>query len=150
VKVHILERHLWLSHPVRDVFYFFANALNLEMLTPPWLHFKVIIPGTIEMARGVCIDYRLRLRGLPLRWRSEITEWEPPHRFVDEQRRGPYKLWIHEHTFEDSNGGTLARDKVEYSVPCGGLVNRLLVARDLKKIFDYRMEILKEQFPHEP
>jgi ligand-binding SRPBCC domain-containing protein len=80
-------------------------------------------------------------------WQSEITAWEPPRRFVDEQRRGPYRLWVHEHRFDAGDGGTLARDKVEYAVLGGGLVNRLFVVGDLRKIFDYRAEALKEQFP---
>jgi ligand-binding SRPBCC domain-containing protein len=98
--------------------------------------------GPIEMKPGTRIDYRLRLHGIPLRWQSEITTWEPPHRFVDQQRRGPYPLWVHEHTFLEQYGGTLARDHVEYKVPGGSLINRLLVRPDLEKIFKYRHQRL--------
>jgi len=147
MKTHVLERELWLPRPVGDVFPFFADARNLEVLTPPWLSFKVVTLGAITMAPGTIIDYKLRVHGFPVGWQSEITVWEPPHRFVDEQRRGPYRLWVHEHGFEEENGGTLARDVVEYAAPGGGLVNRLFVAGDVKKIFEYRAQKLKELFP---
>jgi len=141
-----LETELWLPHRRDEVFHFFADAFNLETLTPPWLKFEVLTPRPIVMRVGLQIDYRLRLRGLPLRWRSEITAWEPPGRFVDEQRRGPYRAWIHEHTFEEQDGGTLARDRVQYAVIGGQLVNRLLVRRDVEKIFLFRREKLRGLF----
>ena len=129
---------LWLPKPLNEVFPYFADARNLEELTPPWLHFKVLTPAPISLAAGTTIDYRLRLRGLPIRWLSEITIWEPPYRFVDEQRRGPYRLWVHEHRFHEQDGQTLAEDHVRYAVTGGALVNRLFVARDMAKIFEYR------------
>ena len=141
-----LETELWLPHRRDEVFHFFADAFNLETLTPPWLKFEVLTPRPIVMHVGLQIDYRLRLRGLPLRWRSEITAWEPPGRFVDEQRRGPYRAWIHEHTFEERDGGTLARDRVQYAVIGGQLVNHLFVRRDVEKIFHFRREKLQELF----
>ena len=141
-----LETELWLPHRRDEVFHFFADAFNLETLTPPWLKFEVLTPRPIEMRVGLQIDYRLRLRGLPMRWRSEITAWEPPGRFVDEQRRGPYRAWIHEHTFEERDGGTLARDRVQYAVIGGQLVNRLFVRRDVEKIFHFRQEKLQGLF----
>lgn len=98
------------------------------------------------MRAGLRIDYRLRLRGLPLRWQSEITAWEPPCRFVDEQRRGPYRAWIHEHTFAERDGGTLAQDVVRYGVIGGRLVNTLFVRRDVERIFHYRQKKLREVF----
>ncbi|MGD0349127.1 MAG: SRPBCC family protein [Verrucomicrobiota bacterium] len=116
-----LETELWLPRQRDELFQFFADAFNLETLTPPWPKFEVLTPRPIEMCVGLQIDYRLRLRGLPLRWRSEIAAWEPPGRFVDEQRRGPYRTWIHEHTFEERDGGTLARDVVQYDVIGGQL-----------------------------
>jgi len=132
------EQHLARSR--EEVFAFFADAHNLERVTPPWLHFRILTPPPIEMRAGLLIDYRLRLRGVPLRWRSEITAWEPPHRFVDEQRSGPYLSWVHEHTFAEAGAGTLVRDRVDYGVPGGATVNRLFVAPDLRKIFTYRQE----------
>ncbi len=146
MKIYTLTSELWLPKPVEEVFPFFADARNLERITPPWLHFEIVTPGPIEMRPGTIIDYRLRLRGIPLRWRSEITVWEPPHRFVDEQRRGPYRLWVHEHLFSRHNGGTLARDVVRYSVPGGDVVHRLFVAPDLNRIFEYRRRELQKIF----
>ena len=107
-----LTSEVMLPRPPAEVFPFFADARNLERLTPAWLRFEVLTAGPIEMRPGAAIDYRLRLRGVPIRWRSEITAWEPPFRFVDEQRRGPYRLWVHEHRFEEREGRTLASDHV--------------------------------------
>ncbi len=101
----------------------------------------------IEMKVGALIDYRLRLRGLPIRWQSEISDWDPPHRFVDEQRRGPYQLWHHTHEFAEVDGGTAVRDIVRYRVPGGVLADVLFVRRDLRKIFGYRQEKLAALFP---
>lgn len=133
-----LEREQYVPLPIEATFAFFSDARNLERLTPPWLHFEVLTPGTIELRAGALIDYRLRTRGIPVSWQSEITVWKPPYRFVDVQRRGPYRAWRHTHTFERLGAGTLVRDAVSYAVPGGALVNRLLVAPDLEKIFDYR------------
>ena len=94
--------------------------------------------GQVDLHAGTLLDYRLRLHGVPLRWQSAITIWEPPHRFVDVQRHGPYRLWEHTHTFEPLGSGTVARDDVRYAVPGDDLVNRLLVRPDLERIFDYR------------
>ena len=140
-----------LAAPLPTVFEFFSNARNLELITPPWLRFRVLTEGEIAMARGTQINYRLRLRGLPLRWRSEITAWEPPHRFVDEQVKGPYRTWHHEHRFEveerpNGESVVIASDEVHYQAPGGWLVNRLLVAPDVRRIFRYRTERLRERF----
>lgn len=128
-----------------EVFLFFADALNLEALTPPWLRFRVETAPPIIMTRGARIDYRLRIHGVPLRWTSAIDAWEPPQGFSDRQVRGPYRRWIHEHTFEPAGGGTLVGDRVDFAARGGRLVGRL-VARDLKKIFDYRRARLVELF----
>ena len=108
MKIYELRTQVRLPRPIDEVFPFFADAHNLETLTPPWLKFHVLTPKPIAMAVGTKIDYKLRIRGLPLRWRSEITAWEPPFRFQDEQLRGPYRQWIHEHTFQEADGMTLA------------------------------------------
>jgi ligand-binding SRPBCC domain-containing protein len=96
------------------------------------------------MKAGTLIDYRLRIRGLPVRWQTEITAWQPPHRFVDEQKRGPYRLWVHEHRFESKAGGTLCTDHVRYAVPGGEWVHRLFVRRDVERIFAFRAVRLGE------
>jgi ligand-binding SRPBCC domain-containing protein len=149
MRVRTLATEVWLPRPRDEVFAFFADAHNLDALTPPWLRFRVLTPRPVAMRPGAVIDYRLRLRGLPLRWRSEITAWDPPRRFVDEQRRGPYRRWAHEHTFEEDRGGTLVRDRVEYAAPGGPLeplLHRLLVGPDLAAVFAYREEKLRELF----
>ncbi len=141
-----LDTSHWLPREPDEVFPFYADAFNLERLTPDWLRFRVITPPPIVMAAGTEIDYRLRLIGISLSWRSRITAWDPPHRFVDEQIKGPYRLWKHEHTFALSDGGTLVRDRVEYDMLGGWLADRLMVRRDLRRIFAYRQERLAEIF----
>ena len=140
--MHILERQQSLPRPPEAVFPFFGDALNLEAITPPWLGFRVVTPEPIAMAPGALIEYRLRLRGVPIRWRTTIAVWDPPHRFVDVQLSGPYRMWHHTHDFEPPpGGGTLMRDTVRYALPfgpLGELAHRLLVRRDLERIFDFR------------
>jgi ligand-binding SRPBCC domain-containing protein len=145
-KIHTLQSEVWVPSPREGVFAFFSRAENLEALTPHWLHLSIVSPSPIEMKTGTRIRYRLRLHGIPLRWESEITAWEPPHRFVDEQRTGPYRLWIHEHLFLEQEGGTTVRDTVQYSVAGGELVHRLFVAPDLNKIFEFRRQRVAEVF----
>ncbi len=146
MKTGLLKSELWLPKPLEEVFPFFADARNLQKITPPWLDFRITTPGEIVMREGALIDYRLKVRGFPLRWRSEIEVWEPPGRFVDRQLRGPYRSWLHEHRFEERDGGTLVTDEVRYSVYGGEIIRRLFVAGDVEKIFDYRTERLKELF----
>jgi ligand-binding SRPBCC domain-containing protein len=132
--------------PREEVFAFFSDALNLERITPPWLQFRVITPAPIQMQVGTEIDYRIRIRVIPARWRSRITVWEPPKRFVDEQVRGPYRIWIHEHRFSDESTGTACEDHVQYAPPGGALINMLFVERDIRNIFSYRTARLREIF----
>jgi len=146
VRVRTLEVKQWLPRPRDEVFPFFADAFNLERITPPLLRFRVVSTSPIEMRQGTLIDYRLRIHGLPVRWQSEITIWEPPHRFVDEQRRGPYRQWCHEHSFEERDGGTVCRDVVRYAAPGGTLVHRWLVEPDVRKIFEFRRAELARIF----
>src|SRR5262245_56426898 len=119
MKWHLFTAELWLPQPPDEVFRFFANAWNLDALTPRWLNFEMLTPAPIVLQRDVLLDYRLRLRGIPFHWKSKITAWEPPNRFIDEQVRGPYRRWIHEHSFTAANGGTLCGDRVQYAVPGG-------------------------------
>ena len=146
MQTHKLKTEIWLPQKRTTVFNFFADPRNLEELTPGWLHFKILTPLPLLMKSGVLIDYRLRLYGIPLHWQSEITAWEPPSRFVDTQTRGPYSSWIHEHTFDERGGGTVVGDTVLYAVPGGRIVNQLLVAPDLERIFRYRHEVLQNRF----
>jgi ligand-binding SRPBCC domain-containing protein len=143
VSVHRLEREQYVDQPLPDVFAFFAEAHNLQRITPPWLSFQVLTPEPIEMGVGTLIDYRLRVHGVPLRWTSRIEEWEPGRRFVDRQLRGPYGLWHHRHTFAEAGRGTVVRDEVDYAMPLGALgdlAHPLFVRRDLERIFVYRHE----------
>ena len=141
-----LHTSIVLPRTLDEVFPFFAAPENLEKLTPPWLHFQIRSALPIVMMAGVSIDYRLRLHGVPLGWTSDITVWEPPYRFVDEQRRGPYRLWRHEHLFEERDGSTIASDRVGYALWGGRIMNRLWVRRDLDRIFAYRHEQLRAYF----
>jgi len=141
-----LSRSLLVPRPIDEVFAFFGDARNLERLTPPFLNFRILTPPPIEMRPGTLIDYRISLHGLPMRWRSEITEWKPPYSFVDEQLRGPYKRWVHRHTFAEETGGTRVGDEVQYDVLGGDLVHRLFVKSQLEKIFNYRVAVLEQLF----
>jgi len=147
MRVREFQSELWLPLPPAELFPFFADATNLDAITPPWLHFRIVTPPPIEMQAGALIDYRLRVHGLPLGWRTRIKEWKPPHRFVDEQIHGPYLQWIHEHTFEERGGGTLTRDRVLYAVPFDFLAHRWFVRPDIERIFHFRSEALVKRFP---
>ena len=144
---YILHAECIVPRAIEEVFPFFADARNLEQLTPTWLKFQIITPEPIDLRKGQIIDYRLRVHGLPLRWQSEITAWEPMSRFIDEARRSPYKFWNHEHLFESCEQGTRVIDIVHYGVPGGAIVHWLSVRRDIEKIFAYRQKVLAEVFP---
>jgi ligand-binding SRPBCC domain-containing protein len=137
---------LFLPVPRETVFPFFSAAENLEAITPPLLRFHILSATPIQMRAGTLIEYQLRVRGIPIRWQSAITAWDPPHHFRDEQRRGPYRVWIHDHTFESRDGGTLCHDTVRYAVWGGRFIERLFVRRDLERIFDYRKAALTRIF----
>src|ERR1700761_401614 len=118
---HTLRRELWVPHPQAAVFDFFSRAENLEQLTPPWMHFRILTAQPIEMKQGVNIRYALRVRGFPLRWLTNIERWEPPYEFVDVQLKGPYTMWRHTHRFSSLRGGTTMVDVVQYRLPFGPL-----------------------------
>lgn len=144
---HTLNAEMWLPLPIEQVFAFFGNVDNLDAITPPLVHFQILTPRPITLQTGAIIDYRLRIHGIPIRWRTEITVWQPPTQFVDEQRRGPYKLWRHQHDFEIRDGGTWIRDHVDYlgrGWVCEPILNRVLVAPDLRGIFTYRQKRIRE------
>ena len=134
--------------PLDAAFAFFADAWNLQRITPPWLHFRILTPPPVEMREGLFLDYRIALHGLPMRWRTRIDVWEPGVRFVDRQVRGPYRVWRHEHTFEAVSGGTLVRDHVAFLPPLAWLTGRW-VARDVARIFEYRREALLRELSRE-
>jgi len=146
MHIHQFSSEIWLARPIKEVFAFFSDAANLDSITPPWLSFRTVTRQPIEMHAGAVVYYRLRVRGFPIRWRSEITEWEPPYHFVDEQIRGPYRLWIHTHKFESRNGGTLVCDDVRYAVPFDWLLHKFVVRPDVERIFAYRADCLRRRF----
>ena len=150
MKHRQLHDELLLPLALGEIFPFFAEARNLETLTPPWLKFEVVTPAPITMRVGALIDYRIRVHGLPIRWRTEIVEWNPPHRFVDVQLSGPYRLWHHTHTFEERGDSTLCRDDVRYWPHGGALIDRLFVRRDVERIFAFRQKKLREIFGPTP
>ena len=139
------ESDLWVPRPLDEVFAFFSDATNLQALTPPWVHFRILTPPPIAMHPGTLIDYRIRLHGIPVSWQSEITVWSPPRQFVDEQRRGPYRRWVHTHMFAAEGIGTRVSDRVEFEVAFGWLTGRF-VLRDVEKIFAFRRRALVKRF----
>jgi len=144
---HILERKQIIERPLREVFDFFADAGNLERITPPELNFHITTPQPIDIKKGALIDYELKLRGIPIRWKTEITEWNPPFDFVDTALKSPYKQWIHLHTFEEGDAGeTIMRDRVRYRLPLEPLgdLAHFYVKKELKYIFDYRYKVIEE------
>jgi len=144
VKIRELERTQWIRRSLDRIFPFFERPENLSLITPRWLDFQLLCPSPVKMAQGSLIDYRIRLGGVPLRWRSVISIYEPPHRFVDEQLIGPYAYWYHLHCFVPEGGGTRILDRVRYALPrwlvgpSGILVHSGLVRPALEKIFNYR------------
>jgi ligand-binding SRPBCC domain-containing protein len=147
--IHVLRREQRLEAPPEAVFPFFADARNLEAITPPLLQFRLLTPDPISMGRGTFLQYALRIHGVPVRWDTLIQDWDPPHRFVDVQVRGPYRLWHHTHDLIAVDGGraTLMRDTVRYAIGFGVLgevARRALVKRDVEAIFDFRRERVPE------
>lgn len=154
---YVLETEITLPRTLDEVFPFFANPENLEAITPPWLNFQILTPRPIPMRPGAIIDYKIRLRGIPIRWRTVIAAYEPPRMFIDMQIKGPYLLWEHTHTFEPVHRegrfvGTRIGDRVRYlplDIPrwvpgLSGLIHRLMVRPDLEKIFAYRQQRMRE------
>ena len=148
-KTYTLFFEQQVARPRPEVFDFFSQAENLEVLTPPWLNFKILDVKPQPVQQGTLINYSLRVHGVPLRWTSEIIEWEPPHRFVDLQLRGPYKLWRHEHRFEERDGGTLISDTINLALPLGllgQLAYKIKVKSDIEEIFTFRKEKIRALF----
>lgn len=150
---HQLVRTQLVAAPLDEVFAFFSDAANLQALTPDFLHFRILSPMPIVMRAGARIEYQLSLFGVPLRWRTRITEWQPGRRFVDEQEEGPYALWRHTHEFEAHHDGTLMRDVVKYREPLGplgALAHVLFVRRTLERIFDFRRDAVERLLSRAP
>ena len=145
-----LKASMQVKCPIDRVFEFFSDAANLEAITPPWLNFQILTPMPFEISKGSLLDYKIRLHYIPIKWRTEICVWEPPYRFVDQQLKGPYKKWYHEHTFKElGNGVTSVIDDVHYIPRGGSLIHKFFVKSDLEKIFNYRQEKLTEIFSND-
>ena len=149
MKIFNFKKELYVERPLEEVFNFFSRAENLQKVTPPQLQFHILTPLPIEMKTGTIIDYQLKVYHLPFSWRTEITEWDPPHKFTDIQVRGPYRKWIHQHFFEKSGDGTMMKDLLQYAIP-GGIfatwINSLLVRKDIESIFRFREKRFREIF----
>jgi hypothetical protein len=147
VLPYILQREQWIPQPMEDVFAFFADAMNLEAITPPWLGFQILSPEPIAIKPGTLIDYQLRWHRFPIRWVTEIRIWDPPTSFMHVQLRGPYRYWEHSHRFQAVDGGTRMLDVVRYALPFGCLgrmAHASVVKADLEGIFDYRARRVSE------
>ena len=144
-----LRTEIVIKRPIDEVFSFFSKAENLQVLTPDFLSFEILTQPPISMKKGALIDYRIKLNGIPMRWRTHIKEWNPPFKFIDEQLKGPYLRWEHEHRFEAiDDSHTKMFDTVEYRVFGGKLIHKLFVEHKLKKIFSFRLDKLKSVFPN--
>ncbi|HMA21348.1 MAG TPA: SRPBCC family protein [Gemmatimonadaceae bacterium] len=148
VGEYLVNRWVWVPRPVEDVFPFFAAAENLGKITPPEMKFRIRTSLPIDMQTGALIEYRIGLYGIPMKWRTKITAWNPPHSFEDTQIAGPYAKWVHFHQFVEDAEGTTIIDRVTYSLPFGrlGRIARPLVTKQLKRIFDYREDVLTRIF----
>lgn len=145
----VFRAEQFVPRPLDEVFAFFSKAENLQELTPPWLHFRIVSVDPSPVRKGTLIRYSLRWRIFPIRWTTEILEWDPPHRFVDLQLKGPYKLWHHEHRFVAEGDGTRIIDEVQYELPFGifgSLAHSLKVKKDVETIFAYRTEAVRRLF----
>ncbi len=146
---HVFDSYQWFPRSQAEVFEFFSRAENLESITPPWLNFRILKMDRPQLEEGTLIDYRLRIKGVPARWRTRISRWSPPEEFMDSQLKGPYDLWDHVHRFETVGGGTLMTDEVVYRVPLGPIghiVNEVVIKGDVRTIFDYRTKRMAGEF----
>lgn len=151
--MYCLRRSQWVPCGVEEVFAFFADARNLEAITPPWLKFRIVTPSPIELKAGAEIEYALAWRFVRFCWRTVIEQWQPPHVFVDKQVKGPYRAWRHTHSFAAEGRGTRMSDTVEYELPCGVLgriAHGVRVRRDVERIFDYRADSIGRRFGVKP
>ena len=147
--VRTLHRRQWVPRPLETVFEFFEEPANLAMITPPWLALRLRAPGPLTMRAGLLIDYDVRVLGWTTRWQSLIAEYDPPHGFRDVQIIGPSRRWDHRHRFRREDGGTAIEDVVIYEPPLGplgGLLDVLVIRRQLTAIFDYRRARIEARF----
>jgi ligand-binding SRPBCC domain-containing protein len=144
---HLYKKSMTLPLPLEQVFSFFAQAENLEHITPPEMHFQYLTPLPIVIRQDALVEYRIRLYGIPMKWQTRIALWDPPHAFIDEQLKGPYALWRHQHLFyEDGKGNTMIDDQVTYALPLSpfGDIIHPIIRMQIERIFNYRQEITRQ------
>lgn len=149
LKIYELRKQVLVPAPLEDVFSFFSKAENLNLITPPWLHFKILTPSPIKMEENASIDYSIKIFGFGMAWKSKITVWQPPHRFTDLQMKGPYRHWEHTHIFEEKEGNTYMEDVVRYAAPgfvLSPLLHFFFIRPRLEKIFVFRETSILEYF----
>lgn len=149
IQPYIFHAEQFVPRPLDEVFDFFSRAENLQALTPPWLHFQILSVDPQPIRKGTLIRYSLRWRIFPIRWTTEIVEWDPPHGFVDLQLKGPYQFWRHQHRFIAEGNGTRIVDEIHYRLPFGALgrlAHAVKVRRDVEGIFDYRKRAVERRF----
>jgi ligand-binding SRPBCC domain-containing protein len=147
--MHNLFREQIVNKPLEEVFAFFEKPENLEVITPKWMKFKIKTPPPLIMKVGAEFDYIINLMKIPLKWKTIITEYEPPYKFVDVQKKGPYKKWIHTHTFEAIEDKTKITDNVDYEVPAGilgSILNKIYIGKTLNAIFNFRETTINRMF----
>ena len=147
MKYYELKVKQFIKLPIEEVFNYFSNPANLQKITPTYLNFRIKNQLPLRMNKGQLFEYQLRVRGIPINWKSLISSYNPPYSFVDEQIKGPYSSWHHTHTFKEENGGTSIFDEVKYSLPLGfigGIINSIWVKRDLDSIFKYRRKMIEK------
>jgi ligand-binding SRPBCC domain-containing protein len=153
LKIYELKRNTTIPASLDEVFSFFSEAENLNAITPPWLYFKILTPLPIKMKKNALIDYSIKLLGLQMTWKTEISDWQPPHRFTDRQIKGPYRVWEHAHIFEERGGETQMEDVIRYAVPgfvLSPLIHFLFVRPRLERVFDFRETAILEYFSKRP
>lgn len=146
---YVKEAYQWIPRPLSEVFPFFSEAKNLERITPEWLNFHIVDMSTDKIQEGSLINYRLKIKGVPTRWRTRISTWQPPYEFVDEQLKGPYDLWHHTHRFQEVAGGTLMTDRIVYRPPLGPLgtiAREIMIKNDVDTIFGHRLKTVETYF----
>lgn len=149
MSVHTLKREMLISDTLENVFSFFQQPENLAKITPPSLGFKILTPQPIVMKEGALITYTIKMFGFRIGWKTLITSYDPPYSFVDEQIKGPYALWHHQHHFKLVDQGVQMTDTVNYCIPFkifGELARKLYVESQLEMIFNYREKVINEIF----
>jgi ligand-binding SRPBCC domain-containing protein len=150
---YLFEKELRITASLEEVFAFFSKAENLGTITPAFVGFAILSPVPIEMRIGTIIDNRIRVFGIPLRWKSKITAWDPPLHFADEQLKGPYRKWLHDHTFHVEGEYVVMNDRVQYQVPGGiiaPLIHFLIVRPQIRAIFGHRNRVIGSLFSADP